>query len=57
MMVDMKTKMCIFTNNKIEGNEELHEGNVFCNFIMVIHNFIAVDGTGYLLLVMADKGG
>jgi len=56
-MVDMKTKMCIFTNNKIEGNEELHEGNVFCNCIMVIHNFIVVDGTGYLLLVMADKGG
>ena len=57
MMVDMKTKMYIFTNNKIEGNEELHGGNVICNCIMVIHNFIAVDGTGYLLLVMADKGG
>jgi len=46
-----------FTNTKIEGNEELHEGNVFCNCIMLIHNFITVDGTGYLLLVMADKGG
>jgi len=57
MMVDMKTKMCIFTNNEIKGNEELHEGNVIRNCIMVIHNFIAVDGTGYLLLVMADKGG
>jgi len=57
MMVDMKTKMCIFTNNKIEGNEELYEGNVFCNCIMVIHNFIAMDRTGYQLLVMADKGG
>ena len=57
MMVDMKTKMCIFTSNKIEGNEELHEGNVICNCIMVIHNFISMDGTGYLLLVMADKGG
>jgi len=55
MMVNMKTKMCIFTNNKIEGKKELHEGNVICNCIMVIHNFIAVDGTGYLLLVMADK--
>jgi len=57
MMVDMKTKMCIFTNNKIEGNKELHEGNVICNCIMAIHNFIAVDRTGCLLLVMADKGG
>jgi len=49
--------MCIFTNNKIGGNEELNEGNVFCNCVMVIYNFIAVDGTGYLLQVMADKGG
>jgi len=24
---------------------------------MVIHNFITVDGTGYLLLVMVEKGG
>ena len=52
MMVDMKTKMCKFTNNKIEGNEELHERNVICSCIMVIHNFIAVDRTGYLLLVI-----
>ena len=57
MMVDMKTKLCIFINNKIEGNEELHEGNILCNCIMVIHNFISVDGTGYLLLDMADEGG
>jgi len=49
--------MYIFTNNKIGGNEGLNEGNVICNCIMVIHNFIAVDGTGYLLLVMAEKGG
>jgi len=47
--------MFIFTDNKIGGNEELHEGIVFCNCIMAIHNFIAVDGTGYLLLVMADR--
>ena len=50
-------RMCIFTSNKIEGNEELHEGNDICNCITVIHNLIAVDGTGYLLLVMAVKGG
>jgi len=24
---------------------------------MVIHNFRTVDGTGYLLLVMVEKGG
>jgi hypothetical protein len=24
---------------------------------MVIHNFTIVDGTGYLLLVMVEKGG
>jgi len=24
---------------------------------MLIHNFITVDGTGYLLLVMVEKGG
>jgi len=56
-MDSFSDRMCIYTNNKIEGNEELHEGNVFCNCIMVIHNSIAMDGTGSLLLVMADKGG
>jgi len=34
-----------------------NEGNVFRNCIMVIHNFITVDGTGYLLLVMVEKEG
>jgi len=34
-----------------------NEGNVFCNCIMVIHNFKTVDGAGYLLLVMVEKGG
>ena len=33
------------------------EGNVFLKCIMVIHNFRAVDETGYLLLVMVEKGG
>ena len=56
-MDSISDRMCIFTNNKIGGNEELNEGNVFCNCVMVIYNFIAVDGTGYLLQVMADKGG
>ena len=51
-MDSISDRMCIFTNNKIGGNEELNEGNVFCNCIMVIHNFIAVDRTGYLLLVI-----
>jgi len=33
-----------------------NEGNVFRNCIMVINNFWTVDGTGYLLLVMVEKG-
>jgi len=33
-----------------------NEGNVFCICIMVIHNFITVDGTGYLLLVGVENG-
>jgi hypothetical protein len=34
-----------------------NEGNVFGNCIMVIHNFRTVDETGYLLLVVVEKGG
>jgi len=34
-----------------------NKGNVFLKCIMVIRNFITVDETGYLLLVMVEKGG
>ena len=34
-----------------------NEGNVFHNCIMEIHNFRTVYETGYLLLVMVEKGG
>jgi len=34
-----------------------NEGNVFHNCIMVIHNFRTVDETGYLVLVVVEKGG
>jgi hypothetical protein len=61
-------KCVCFTDDKIKGNEELHslsqvyfnflpnEGNVFHNCIMVIHNFRTVDETGYMLLVIVEKG-
>jgi hypothetical protein len=64
-----KPNCVCFTDNKIKGSEELrslsqvsfnflpNEGNVFRNCIMVIHNFRTVDETGYLLLVVVEKGG
>jgi len=33
-----------------------NEGNVFHNSIMLIHSFRTVDETGYLLLVIVEKG-
>ena len=54
MTVIMKTEMKVSQGS---SNFLSNEGNVFCNYIIVIHNFITVDETGYLLVVMVEKGG
>jgi len=50
-------KNCTIKLSQISSHFLPNEGNVFCNCIMVIHNFRIVDETEYLLLVMVEKGG
>ena len=49
-------RTAIIKLSQVSFNFLPNEGNVFCNCIMVIDSFITVNGTGYLLLVMVEKG-
>jgi len=43
--------------SQVSFNFLQNKENFFCNCILVIHNFRTMDETGYLLLVMVEKGG